>query len=62
MSDNPKNRPPKHTPIEAKRRATAKDGEARQTPERLKTKGSKLTPSSRASCTARRTRGCSTPS
>ncbi len=48
MSDNPKNRPPKRTPIEAKRRTTAKDGEARHTPERLKTKGSKLTPSSRA--------------
>lgn len=48
MSSNDKNRPPKRVPIEAKRRVTANDGEARHTPERLKTKGSKLTPSSRA--------------
>jgi len=47
MSDYSKNKPPKRVPIEGKR-VTAPGGVARHTPERLKTKGSKLTPSSKA--------------
>jgi 23S rRNA (uridine2552-2'-O)-methyltransferase len=47
MSDDRKSRPPKRVPIEAKRVIPA-GGAARHTPERLKTKGSKLTPSSKA--------------